>query len=195
MEAVVDVEGHAAVVEGGHFGLLDLAGGNDGVSDDLLGGEQQVVLSGLHGEDEVERVGNADLGERGLLLGSVNGQVEAGSLVVELETADDGLAVLGLLVGGGLLFELEEGQEGNLDQFADLGLSLLVLLGDIVVLDFEFDLVDGLGLAASALAGVGQLGVASVLLLKLLALFGIFGLAALFPLLVRNLGVSGHLDA
>jgi hypothetical protein len=44
VEAVVNVEGQAAVVEGSQGGVLNLADGGNGVSDELSSGEDNIVL-------------------------------------------------------------------------------------------------------------------------------------------------------
>ena len=144
VEAVVDVEGQATVVVGGHFSLFNLADGGSGVSNQLFGSQLQVVNAGLHGEDKVERLWDANLGEGDLLFTAVDGQVEAGGLAVELNAGQDLLSVVGIVLGGGGLgLVLDVGPEGHLEQLGDLVLDVLDLFGDVVVVDLEFNFVDG----------------------------------------------------
>ena len=144
VEAVVDVEGQAAVVVSGHFSLFNLADGGSGVADQLFGSQLQVVNASLHGEDEVEWLRDANLGEGDLLFTAVDGQVEAGGLAVELDAGQDLLSVVGVFLGGGgLALVLDVGPEGHLEQLGDLVLDVLDLFGNVVVVDLELNFVDG----------------------------------------------------
>ena len=143
VEAVVNVEGQATVVVGGHLGLFNLADGGSGAADQMLGGQLQVADAGLHGEDEVQWVWDADLREGDFLFATVDGQVEAGGFAVELDAGQHLLSVVGFLLGGGLPLVLDVGPEGDLQQLGDLVLDLLDLFINVVVFNLEFDFIDG----------------------------------------------------
>ena len=205
VEAVVHLEGHGLVVEGGEHLRANLALGGPGLAGQRLQDLVEAVgaSGGLHGEDEAEGVGDADLGEDDGLLGLVDDQVEAGGLAVEKNANHDGEAGLLLLehvlvqpavAAAGALDGLDVGPEEDLEVLDSLLLDDQDLNGNVAVLDLVLDLVDGLGLEAGALASVGQLGAGDAVLKKLVALPGLGGLAAELLLFVRDLGAADGLD-
>ncbi len=130
MEAVVQLEGNGLVVEGGEHLSSNLALGGQGASGEGLQDLVSVVGAGagLHGEDQVERVGNADPGENDGLLGLVDDQVEAGGFAVEEDADHDGEAgplLLILVVHPGVLDSLDVGPQENLQVLDNLPLSNL----------------------------------------------------------------------
>ena len=71
------------VIKGLDRFAFNLADREQGVSGGLLGSQFDVVLSSLQGQDNVKRVGQADVSIAHLFLGPGDCQIEAGGHLVE----------------------------------------------------------------------------------------------------------------
>lgn len=90
MVALVQNQRQRSVVKSLHSGLFQLADRVQRVRRSLLSGQFDIVHASFQRQNQIQGVRHANLLEKHLFLGPFNGQIEAGSLLVELDTGVNG---------------------------------------------------------------------------------------------------------